>query len=351
MSVKVNKVVLAKYMEGAPKAENFAVLQEEINPADLPDGQVYIQILYLGMDPGNRMRMSAGYTSFAASFPLNQPPTGSGIAKVIKSKNPKFADGDIIAGFGFPWAEFAFLAQAPFIYKISPDPSIPLSYYLNTIGHVGLTAYVGLLDVCDPKQGETVLVSSAGGAVGYIVGQLAKIRGCKVIGIAGSEKKLQFLHESKFFDELVNYKTSPDLKESIAQAARKLNPGAAEPEIDVYFDNVGGETLDIVLSLLKLNARVSICGQLSQYNNTGEAYGIKNMSQVLTKQVTIKGFIMLYYAARFPAAISDLEKWVKEKKLKNVEDVATGIQSVAEAFIGMISGDNIGRRIVKISDV
>lgn len=346
MALIAKQVLLSSYANGPIKIENFSVVEEKIDPNNLLDGEVLIRNLYLSVDPGNSVRMSPG-GAYSTTYLLNKPITVPSLGEVIRSKHPKFQAGNIVAAFVTPTVTFYF-AKSDQLVKI--EPKFPISYYVNALGHTGLSAYFGLLEVCHPKANETVVVSGAAGAVGYLVGQIAKkIRGCKVIGIAGTDEKVKFVKEKLHFDEAINYKATNNLRESLQHAIQAVNPGVENPGIDVYFDNVGGETLDIVLTLLNHHARISICGQISQYRS-GEQYGLKNTVQLLLKSAKMEGFIVFDYLPKFGEATAEISSWLEKGILQNVEDVVEGIENFPKAFVGMMTGDNIGRRIVKIAE-
>jgi NADPH:quinone reductase len=217
---------------------------------------------------------------------------------------------------------------------------IPASYYLGILGMPGLTAYFGLLDICKPVAGETVVISGAAGAVGIVAGQIAKIKGCTVIGIAGSDEKCAMLKNEFGFDEVINYKTNTNIKKTLNEIAPQA--------VDIYFDNVGGEISDAVIANINFNARIALCGQISLYNNTETAVGPRIQPMLLTRSVLMKGFIVSNYESRFAEGMTQLADWVKEGKLKFQETIIEGFENLPAAFAGLFKGENSGKMIVKI---
>ena len=239
------------------------------------------------------------------------------------------------------WQEYA-VAQGRELRKIDPGLA-PISTALGVLGMPGLTAYFGLLDICDPQPGETVVVSGAAGAVGMLVGQIAKIKGCRVVGVAGSDAKISWLLDELGFDAAFNYKTAADCYGKL----KELCPDG----IDVYFDNVGGTITDAVMRLINVKARISVCGQISQYNLEEPEMGPRWLGQLIVKQAKVQGFLVSGYAERFPEGLEQLAGWLKQGKLKYREDVAQGIEAAPQAFIGMLQGTNQGKQLVQLSEL
>jgi len=254
---------------------------------------------------------------------------------VIESKSPDFQVGDIVSGFG-GWQEYS-IGNAKTARKV-PNTGLPLSNSLGVVGMTGVTAYVGLLDLATPKEGEQVLVSTAAGAVGSIVGQIAKIKGCRVVGITSSDEKIEFL-KSIGYDEVINYNTCGNLANAIAAACPK--------GIDVYFDNVGGETLEIAVDNINRFGRIILCGAISQYELKEKTKG-PSLISLIGKEVKIQGFIVSSYMARFPEAITNLAKWVHEGKIKPKETLFKGFDSIPDAFLSLFQGSNIGKVVVQL---
>ncbi len=265
--------------------------------------------------------------------------TGGAVASVLESEDPGFLAGETVEGM-LGWQEYA-VAAGRELRKIDPAAA-PISTALGVLGMPGLTAYFGLLDICDPQPGETVVVSGAAGAVGMVAGQIAKIRGCRVVGVAGSDAKTAWLLDELGFDAAFNYKTVADCHGML----RKLCPAG----IDVYFDNVGGAITDAVLRLINVKARISVCGQISQYNLEEPEMGPRWLGRLVVKQAKVQGFLVSGYATRFPEGLDQLARWLKQGKLKYREDVAQGIEAAPQAFIGMLQGKNEGKQLVQLSE-
>ncbi|GAB2537006.1 NADP-dependent oxidoreductase [Spirosoma aerophilum] len=303
---------------------------------ELKEGQVSVEGVYFSVDPYMRGRMNSS-KSYVAPFAVGEPLSGGAIAKVIDSKAEGLQPGDTVVG-NLPWATRS-VVSAKGLKKI--DTSLaPASYYLGILGMPGLTAYFGLLDIGAPKAGETVVVSGAAGAVGLIVGQIAKIKGCRVVGIAGSDDKVKLLTEEFGFDAVVNYKTATDLAQAIGDACPK--------GVDIYFDNVGGEVSDAVISHLNFHARIPLCGQIALYNTTEVPTGPRIQPMLLTRSVLMKGFIVGSYQARYEEGVHQLAAWLKEGKLHYTETTLKGFDKLPEAMLGLFSGQNTGKMIVEV---
>ena len=278
--------------------------------------------------------------SYARPVAIGEVMTGGAVAFVVESAHPEFRSGDAVEGM-LGWQEYA-VAQGRELRKI--DPSLaPISTALGVLGMPGLTAFFGLLDICDPQPGETVVVSGAAGAVGMLVGQIAKIKGCRVVGVAGSDAKISWLLDELGFDAALNYKTAEDFDGKL----KELCPDG----IDVYFDNVGGAITDAVVRLINAKARISVCGQISQYNLETPEVGPRWLGQLIVKQAKVQGFLVSGYAERFPDGLEQLAMWLKQGKLKYREDVAQGIEAAPQAFIGMLQGKNQGKQLVQLSEL
>jgi hypothetical protein len=262
---------------------------------------------------------------------------GGTIGQVEESGSPNFQPGDYVQGF-LGWQEYG-VAKSSALTRLPNEPSIPLTAYLGLFGAIGLTAYFGLLDITHPKEGETLVVSAAAGAVGSIVGQIGKIKGCRVVGIAGSEEKCRWITDQLGFDAAIDYKQG-----NVREALKRACPNG----IDIYFENVGGEILEAVLSLINLRARISLCGLISQYNSTTPVPGPNNFINILTRRARVEGFIVLDYFHRSPEAIAELTKWFMEGRLKYRVDVVEGLQNAPEALNKLFTGSNQGKLIVKI---
>ncbi len=325
---------LAARPVGMIKETDFQWAEEPV--AELQDVQVLIRNHYLSLDPANRgwVREEGSYM---APIPLGSVMLGGTVGVVEESRNPNFQAGDSVQGF-LGWQEYA-ISDGAGLNKLPNNPAIPLTAYLGLFGHIGLTAYFGLLDITHPKEGETLVVSAAAGAVGSIVGQIGKIKGCRVVGIAGSREKCEWIVNDLGFDAAINYKT-----ENIREALKRTCPNG----IDIYFENVGGETLDAVLAMINLRARISVCGMISQYNATAPVPGPYNLINILARRAKMEGFIVTDYMPRAQEAISELIKWYMAGKLKYRVDVVEGLKNAPAALNKLFDGSNQGKLIIKI---
>ena len=330
------RITLASRPDGMPKESDFRLVE---TPApELQDGQALVRVLYLSVDPYMRGRMS-GAKSYAAPFEVGEVILGGAVGRVEQSRNPKFPQGDIVSGF-FGWQQYA-VTDGKGVSKLDPGAA-PVSTALGVLGMPGQTAYFGLLDICKPKAGETVVVSGAAGAVGSYVGQIAKIHGCRVVGIAGTDDKVKYLTGELGFDAAFNYKTHTDYRAKLGEIC---------PEgIDVYFDNVGGPITDAVFLSMNVGARIAICGQISQYNASKPEMGPRVLGTLIIKRARVEGFLVSDYAARFPEGLEHLTKWVRDGSLKYRESIVEGLENAPKAFIGMLQGQNIGKQLVKIPE-
>lgn len=328
------QIVLASRPKGIPVLENFKTKDFELG--EIKDNEVLLEAIYFSVDPYMRGRMNDA-KSYSPPFEIGKPITGGVIAKVIKSNTGHFKENDIVTG-NLPWQQNC-IAIATNLLKIDKSIS-PASYYLGILGMPGLTAYFGLMHIGKPKAGETVVVSGAAGAVGLVVGQIAKLHGCRVIGIAGTEEKVKLLKEEFGFDEVINYKTCTDLKKAIADACPKA--------VDIYYDNVGGETSDAVISNINFNARIVLCGQIALYNSTEIPMGPRLQPMLLTRSVLMQGFIVGNYQSQFGEGSKQLATWVEEGKLKYKETIVKGFDKLPDALLGLFEGDNIGKMIVGV---
>ena len=266
--------------------------------------------------------------------------TGGIVGEVVKSKNPSFKKGEIVQG-NLGWQEYG-ISNGEELVKVNPDIA-PISTALGILGMPGLTAYFGLFDICQPKAEETVLVSGAAGAVGSIVGQLAKIEGCRAVGIAGTDKKINYLLEDLGFEAAFNYKKTENYRHKL----KELVPQGT----DVYFDNVGGEITDAVFPNLNLGARIAICGQISQYNLIERELGPRLFQYFIVKRIRMQGFLVFDFINRYQEGLQQMTKWLHAGKLKYRETVVDGFENAPTAFIDMLKGGNIGKQLVKVSDL
>ena len=332
--MKTSIYILASRPSGLPAPENF-LIENSVLP-ELKEGEVLLKSWYISVDPYMRGRMN-DVKSYAASWELGQPVSGGVVASVLESKSKSLNSGDTVFGM-LPWATYS-IENADKLRKVDAQKVHP-GYYLGVLGMPGLTAYFGMKEICKPGPGETVVVSGAAGAVGITAGQIAKLQGARVIGIAGSDEKCRMLREEFGYDETINYKTSKSIRKEIAE----LCPGG----VDAYFDNVGGEITDAVVQNLGFNSRIALCGQISQYNSTKIYLGPTLLPMFLTRSVLLKGFIVSNYSDRFGEGLSQLIQWVTEGKIKSAQTIIEGFDKLPEAFLGLFSGANKGKMLVKI---
>jgi NADPH-dependent curcumin reductase CurA len=307
-------------------------------PAGEPGpGEVLLRVLYLSLDPAMRGWMDAG-RSYIAPVGLGEVMRAGGIGRVVKSNDPNLAVGDLVVGItGIQ--DYA-VSKAAGLTKVDPQLA-PLPRYLGALGMPGLTAYFGLLDIGRPKEGETVVVSAAAGAVGGVVGQIAKIKGCRVVGIAGGAAKCSYIVDELGFDAAVDYKNE-DVRKALVEHCPK--------GIDIYFDNVGGEILETALSLLARRARVIICGAISQYNSTTGFGGPRNYMSLLVNHARMEGFVVFDYTDRYLEGKSALAGWTIEGKLKAREHVVDGLETFPETLLKLFRGENFGKLVIKVSE-
>ena len=327
------RVVLARRPPGEPSETDFRI--EEVAVPEPGSGQVLVRVIYLSLDPYMRGRMRDA-ASYAAPVGIGEVMTGGTVGEVVKSNNPSFKVGDIVEE-RLGWQQYAI--GGPTLRKI--DPSLaPISTANGVLGMPGMTAYFGLFEVGQPKAGETVVVSAASGAVGQVVGQLAKIAGCRAVGIAGGPKKCAFVKEILGLDECVDYKAAKDLSAAIKTAC----PNG----VDVYFDNVGGAVSDAVFLNLNFFARVALCGSISQYNVAAPEVGPRLLGLFVGRRVSMRGFIVSDFANKFAPAMLKMGEWVRSGRIKYKEDIIEGIEKAPRAFIGLLRGENFGKLQVKL---
>ena len=321
-----------------PTATNFRL---ESGPVPEPgDGQIVIAVQFLSVDPYMRGRMKDA-ASYAAPIQLGELITGGGVGRVIASRNPRYEVGDSVMG-DVGWQTHC-LTDGKGFRKV--DPSLaPISTSLGILGMPGLTAYFGLLDLGKPKAGETVLVSGAAGAVGSLVGQIAKIQGCRAVGIAGSDDKVQWLTKELGFDAAFNYKTV------VPDEYRNTIAALCPQGVDVYFDNVGGPLTDATFPLINQRARVIICGQIHHYNDEKGAQGPRHLFHLIVKRARVEGFLVFDYFERFKEGLTQMAQWLGDGKLQYREQFYTGFENTPSAFIGMLNGENTGKMLVKVAD-
>ncbi|CAG8517813.1 11378_t:CDS:10 [Acaulospora morrowiae] len=317
--------------------ETFKIVKTPIpTREDLKNEEILVKIRYLSLDPAMRPWMN-DTRSYMKPLGINDIMRGNAIGEVIISKNPQFKVGDIVLS-AFGWQKYA-VSNGKDVVKINPFPGVSISDYLGVLGLTGLTAYFGLFD-SKVKAGETVVVSGAAGATGSVAGQLAKIKGATVIGIAGSKSKCDWIKNELGFDIALNYR-DPDFVGQFQKATPNY--------IDVYFDNVGGEILDLCLSRLAKNARIAFCGAISQYNEK-KIKGISNYPALISNTARIEGFLIFDYQSRFPEAIRDISKWLKEGKIKRREYIINGLENAPEGLLKLFKGENTGKFLVNVGD-
>jgi NADPH-dependent curcumin reductase CurA len=337
--MKNQQIVLASRPSGEPTPDNFRLQTVEVPP--LQAGQVLVKHHFLSLDPYMRGRMNDG-RSYAQPQPLDELMIGGTVGEVVDSQDPRFAAGDKVVGMG-GWQQYAVVdASQPGMLRKVDTRHIPLSAYLGPVGMPGVTAWVGLTDIIAPKEGETVVVSAASGAVGSVVGQLAKARGCRAVGIAGGPDKCAYVVDELGFDACLDYKA---LREP--RALSVALKAAAPKGVDGYFENVGGVIQDVVMSRMNAFGRIAVCGMISGYN--GEPVAMANPALILVSRLKMQGFIVSEHMELWPAALKELGTMVATGKLKYRESIADGLAAAPEAFIGLLKGHNFGKQLVKIA--
>ncbi|GJN13503.1 hypothetical protein PR202_gb00215 [Eleusine coracana subsp. coracana] len=335
------RVILKRYVTGFPSEDDMEVVTGTARLA-VPAGStaVVLKNLYVSCDPYMRGRMTKHEDpTYVPDFVPGEVLTAFGVSKVVASGHPGFAVGDLVWGMT-GWEEYTLVPNPALFFKIN-HPEIPLSYYTGVLGMPGMTAYVGLFHVAKPKKGEYVFVSAASGAVGQIVGQLAKLTGCYVVGSAGSDEKVNLLKAKFGFDEAFNYKKEADLN----AALKRYFPEG----IDIYFENVGGAMLDAVLLNMRLRGRIPVCGLISQYN-LEQPEGPRNLACVITKRLRMEGFIVTDHFGEYHKFEEEMAGYLKEGKITYIEDVAVGLEKAPAALIGLYTGRNVGKQLVKVAN-
>lgn len=334
MTTMNRQFLLAARPVGLPKDSDFNLVETLVPTPGA--NQFLVRAHYLSVDPYMRGRMN-DVKSYAKPVQIGDVMTGGVVGEVVASNHPDYKVGDFAVG-QFGWQEYA-ISDGGGVRKVNPNLA-PISTSLGVLGMPGLTAYFGLLDICDPKPGETVLVSGAAGAVGTLVGQIAKIKGCHTVGIAGTDDKVGYLVDELGFDAAFNYKTVTDYFAKL----RELCPNG----IDSYFDNVGGTISDAAIRLLNVHARVSICGQISQYNLEKPEMGPRLLGLLIVTRSKVQGFLVSDYWSRFDEGLREMAGWISEGKLKYQENIVEGFENMPKAFIGMLQGDNTGKQLVRV---
>ncbi len=332
--MKTREVQLVERPKGFPNPEDFAIVEVELPPPG--DGEVLIRNLFMSVDPYMRGRMN-DVKSYVPPFRLNEAMTGGAIGEVVESRSPALSAGDVVL-HEYGWREHA-VAPAERLRKIPPVDGVPLSAYLGALGMPGMTAYVGLLDIAGLREGDTVFVSGAAGAVGSLVGQIARRRGAsRVIGSAGSDEKVAYLTDRLGFDAAFNYKSGK---------VRDLLAEAAPDGIDVYFDNVGGDHLEAALAVFNNRGRAALCGAISAYNATEAPAAPRNMSNIVGKRLTLRGFIVSDHNDRYGDFVREVGGWIRDGEVTFEETVYEGVDNAVDAFLAMLSGGNIGKMLVR----
>jgi NADPH-dependent curcumin reductase CurA len=322
------EIHLVRRPEGMPRPEDFSVVEREVG--DPGEGEIVVQNLLMSVDPYMRPR-------FNADQALGEALIGGGIGRVTASRNPKFADGDIVRhGAGM---HERFVSDGRGVSIIRPDPDLPLSVHMHALGGTGLTAYGGLLEVGRLKDGEQVFVSTAGGAVGSVAAQIAKIKGCYVVGSTGADDKAAWLRDAAGLDAAINYKKEP-LREALTAATPK--------GIDVYFENVGGAHLDAALTRMNPHGRIPVCGMISTYNGGGE--GVRNLFLLIYGRIDMQGFVASDFGHLNAAFVSDMTTWLKDGRIKYQETVLDGFERAPEGLIGLFEGRNAGKMIIRVAE-
>jgi len=334
-----NQIRLASRPTGLPTRDNWSFTNEPL--AEPADGGVLLKTLFLSLDPAMRGWMSDA-KSYIAPVGIDEVMRAGGIGKVIASKNPDFAVGDLVsAGLGVQ--QYCLVPQDQIkrsgMFKIDPRLGSP-TQWLNVLGMPGMTGYFGLLDVGQPQPGDTVVVSGAAGAVGQTVGQMAKIKGARAVGIAGGKAKCDWVVNELGFDACIDYKAG-----SVRDGLKEHCPKG----VDVYFDNVGGEILDHVLARINRKARIIICGAISQYNNTTAVQGPKNYLSLLVNRARMEGMVVFDYVERFPVAVAELAGLMRQGKLKSKEDIVVGLDTFPETLLKLFNGENFGKLVLQVA--
>jgi hypothetical protein len=330
MTTTSREIHLIKRPDGMPAAGDFALVETEV--ADPGEGQVLVRNLFMSVDPAMRPRMSAGQE-------LDEAMGGGAIGRVEKSRNPDFKEGELVTNrFGF---REAFVSEGRGLAALKVEADLPLQAYMHAMGGTGFTAYGGLLRIGQLKEGEQVFVSTAAGAVGSLAAQIAKIKGCYVVGSTGSDDKVQWLLDEAGLDGAFNYKSGP-----IRPALKALTPKG----IDVYFDNVGGEHLDAALAGMNVLGRVAVCGMISGYNEAGTRTNVRNLSNIIYGRMTLRGFTAADFMDLRPQFLADMAGWLRDGRIKTHETIYNGIAEAPAAMIDLMKGVNLGKMLVKLAD-
>jgi len=330
------KMVLRSYPDGAPGPDNFEIV-EEAAPEPGP-GEVLVRSIYLTVDPYMRGRLRPG-PSYAQPQRIGEVMVGEVAGQVVASRASGLAEGDFVTAH-IGWQAFGTIAGRD-VRKLDPAAA-PISTSLGVLGMPGLTAYFGTLDVLRPRAGDTLVVNAASGAVGSVVGQIGKIAGCRVVGIAGSDAKVDFVTKELGFDAGINHRTTKDMRQALAEAC---------PDgLHCYFDNVGGPMTDAAIDTMAFGARIAICGQIGLANDTGPAMGPRNLRMFLIRRATLQGLLVSDWQDRYDEGLTRLARWIREGRLKYREDIVEGLENAPAAFAGLMEGRNFGKQLVRIGD-
>jgi len=335
MSSVNHQITLVSPPVGIPKESDFRIVEGPIPRAGA--GEALVRALYLSVDPYLRQRLN-GRAVIARAVQPGDVVVGGVVGQVVESNDPRVAKDDIVEGM-LGWQEYA-VAPAKSLRKLDPGAA-PITTALYVLGLPGLTAYFGLLDICRPQPGETVVVSGAAGAVGSLVGQIAKIKRCRAVGLVGANDKVRFVTRDLGFDGALNYR-EPD---EYPARLREMCPNG----IDIYFDNIGGRVTDEVMRLINTKARVAVCDQLAQYNTDEPETGPRWLGQLVAKQAKVEGFVVQQFSDRFEEALRQLAAWLRERKIKHQEDIVEGLENAPRALISMLEGQFIGKQLVKVA--
>jgi NADPH-dependent curcumin reductase len=329
-------IKMASHPDGALEDDDFDLVDERVpEPAD---GEALVRTLYLSLDPAIRVWMN-GIDTYVPGIQVGDVMRAGGLGEVVQSRNAAYTEGDLVFGM-MQWSEYCIARAGPDGMMTLPRQE-PITAFLSVLGVTGLTAYFGMFDVAQPKEGETVVVSGAAGAVGSVAGQIGKIIGCRVVGIAGGPEKCAWITDELGFDAWIDYKS-----EDVAARLRETCPDG----IDVFFDNVGGEILDAVLGQINLHARIALCGAISQYDTAELSPGPRNFINLIPQRGRVEGFILLDYRDRFVDAILQLGQWVQEGRIRYAEDIVDGLENAPAAFRRLFTGENTGKLIVKVAE-
>ena len=331
------RILFSRLMVGEPKVEDFELVEESLPKPG--EGELLLRNLYVSVDPGSRARLS-GRGSYVPAKPIGEVMDAQSVSEVVVSRNLDYRVGDIVAGY-HGWQDYA-LSDGKRLSRVDPDLG-PISHAIGVFGLPGLTAYIGVRKLLKVTPGETVLISSAAGAVGSIAGQVAKIDGAKIVGIAGGEKKGVFCKEGLGFDQVIDYKSEPDVTGALEKACPK--------GVNAFFDNVGGEILNAAVASMRRFGRILICGQVAEYNlEPGQRPGLRDVSSFISKRLDMRGFVVLDHSEFFDEARRTMAGWIKNNQLIVREHIVEGLENASRAFCGLFRGENFGRGLVHVAD-